>query len=208
MQLRLQLAAAAVGFSLFSLACSGVTPVNPSHIPGNVGDPPSGPSIPRSTVQRVEEGGGGGGEQCGVTLSASCAAIVLSSESIVLSGLARLPYSSTPLNFSLNGGLTAPPPGGINSTPAGYVVGRFTHGTIQVSVVNGTGNVSVTLVGPFDNGMTFAASGTAPAVQSQSACGPFAPTYGVLHVRTEMTLELRYLGRTKVVVTFDMACLR
>jgi hypothetical protein len=205
--MRAQRVSAMIGFCAFSAACTGVAPTAPSiSSGGSVGDvaPSQGPA--RSSIQRVEEGGGGGGGQCLLTPVDLCVKVTISSGATLLQAETTIHDPSPSItNFSMTIGVSEFP-GGINQTPVGSVVGRFSDGTLQVSVLNGLADVALALTGPFDVGRTLIATGSGPVTQSQTACVAFSGGGFASSVKTTTTIDLQYLGRTEIVITRTMFC--
>jgi hypothetical protein len=162
----------------------------------------------QSKPLRVEEGGGGGGQNCTPGPKETCATVTVSSGDVSLAGQQQVPYSSSsPFDIAMVASLIVPFPGGINPTPAGEVVPRFTAGTIQISVHDGYARFSLTLTGPFDRTSTFAITGSGPVVQSQSApCIATSTAGGATTIRTSLTTQLAHLGRTTITITYVAAC--
>jgi hypothetical protein len=125
----------------------------------------------------------------------------LHSASTNLGGEGISPYDPTasPLNFSATGGFEVLPPV-IHDIPGGVVIGRFTDGTIHLSVLNGSMSVDVTLFGPFDNNRSFSASATGPTVQTQTCRASPGATVGDVVITTKATLGLQHVGLAEIVV--------
>jgi hypothetical protein len=191
--------------ALLVVGCGGSpSPLAPST---SVGQRPTADQsellLPRNSIQRVEEGGGGGGGQCleGPT-TPICVTVTLRTDSINLLGGGPSPFDPTasPLNFSSTGGLGVGT-GVIGITDDGQsIIGRFTDGTYELTVLNGSLNIAVTLVGPFENDRGFTASGKGPAAQVQQCRIPSGATTGELWVTTTSTVQLPHLGSATIVV--------
>jgi hypothetical protein len=199
----LQRIASVIGVCLLTASCGGSTPVDPSRVANDTGDLTTVPSDSRSRVQRVEEGGSGGGNQCVESpTSPICVTVTLRTDSINLLGGGLSPFDPTasPLNFSSTGGLGVGT-GVIGITDDGKsIIGRFTDGTYELSVLNGSLNIAVTLTGPFDNDRGFTTSGKAQTVQVQQCRIPIGATTGELWVTTTSTVQLPHFGSASIVI--------